>query len=343
MPSFGFSKTFAGLVVSRCIAGSLNGNLGVVKSMMGELTDSTNRARAFGFFPLVWAIGGTIGPLAGGSLSRPHERFPTLFGNWFWREYPYLLPCLFSATYCIFCLVFAWLFLKETVKRHHPLQDEGEPVPSLRTVLTEPVVLSTANYFWLAFLDIAFRALQPLFFATPTHLGGLGMSPAVIGLCLGTLGLLGGVVQGLFFARVQQIFGLKRLFFTSIFCFIPLFATFPVTNRFAREWGLSPAVWALVAFQFITCCVTECAFGCAFLYMTASVQNPRALGSVHGIGQTTASFARALAPAVATSLFAYTLQNDWLGGLGVYVILITLSTCGLPLVCRLPEKAWEHQ
>ena len=46
---------------SRCIAGILNGNIGVAKSMMGELTDSTNRAQASGLLPLVWAVGVTIG------------------------------------------------------------------------------------------------------------------------------------------------------------------------------------------------------------------------------------------------------------------------------------------
>jgi len=98
--------------------------------MVGELTDSTNRAQASGLLPLVWAVGVTIGcvtlclqraqfsprcnsPLAGGTLSRPHERFPALFGNWFWEEYPYLLPCLFSAVFCAFCFVLTWLFLKE--------------------------------------------------------------------------------------------------------------------------------------------------------------------------------------------------------------------------------------
>ena len=46
---------------SRCIAGLLNGNMGVVKSMMGELTDTTNRAQVSGLFPLVWSVGATIG------------------------------------------------------------------------------------------------------------------------------------------------------------------------------------------------------------------------------------------------------------------------------------------
>ena len=46
---------------------------------------------------------------------------------------------------------------------------------------------------------------------------------------------------------------------------------------------------------------------------------------------------------MATSLFAYTIQSGLLGGLGVYVILITTTLCGMPLVYKLPEKAWEHE
>ena len=52
-------------------------------------------------------------PLAGGALSHPYERFPAMFGNWLWEEYPYLLSCLFSAVFCGVCFVLTWVFLKE--------------------------------------------------------------------------------------------------------------------------------------------------------------------------------------------------------------------------------------
>ena len=51
---------------------------------------------------------------------------------------------------------------------------------------------------------------------------------------------------------------------------------------------------------------------------SSALDNPRALGSVNDVAQTTASLARAMGPVMANYLFAYTLQNDWLGGLGVY-------------------------
>lgn len=62
--SFGASKAFWQLFVSRLIQGIANGNIGVTKSVVAEATDSTNRARAFGGIPLVWAIGVTIGWVA---------------------------------------------------------------------------------------------------------------------------------------------------------------------------------------------------------------------------------------------------------------------------------------
>jgi hypothetical protein len=34
---------------------------GVMKSVMGELTDSTNRAEAFALLPITWGIGATMG------------------------------------------------------------------------------------------------------------------------------------------------------------------------------------------------------------------------------------------------------------------------------------------
>ena len=41
-----------------------NDYLGVMKSVIGELTDSTNRAQGFALLPAVWCLGATIGFVA---------------------------------------------------------------------------------------------------------------------------------------------------------------------------------------------------------------------------------------------------------------------------------------
>lgn len=61
MYCFGLSRSFWELVISRSLAGALNGNIGVIKSILGELTDETNVARAFAYQPIPWSSGSTIG------------------------------------------------------------------------------------------------------------------------------------------------------------------------------------------------------------------------------------------------------------------------------------------
>jgi hypothetical protein len=97
---------------SRFLAGVLNGNIGVMKSMLAEMTDETNMARAFALGPLSWSVGSALGyvsslllkwlrnrrhvhrPYIGGSLSRPHDHWPDIFNSPFWRQYPYFLRVL---------------------------------------------------------------------------------------------------------------------------------------------------------------------------------------------------------------------------------------------------------
>ena len=61
MIGFGLSRQYWALILARCAEGALNGNIGVSKSMMAEITDHTNRARGFAFLPMIWALGSTFG------------------------------------------------------------------------------------------------------------------------------------------------------------------------------------------------------------------------------------------------------------------------------------------
>ncbi|KAG1715740.1 hypothetical protein ID866_1408 [Astraeus odoratus] len=47
--------------ISRCVTGALNGNIGVMKSMLGELTDASNMAQGFALLPIMWSLGGSLG------------------------------------------------------------------------------------------------------------------------------------------------------------------------------------------------------------------------------------------------------------------------------------------
>ncbi|BGP54898.1 hypothetical protein JCM8202_003408 [Rhodotorula sphaerocarpa] len=115
--AFGFGKSFWMLVASRCFGGALNGNVAVIKSVLGEITDESNQARAFSFLPLAWSLGSVIGPLLGGYLSNPVEQYPSLFGHsQFLRAYPYALPCLVGALFPFCGAVLGIFCLEETLK-----------------------------------------------------------------------------------------------------------------------------------------------------------------------------------------------------------------------------------
>ncbi|KAJ7650817.1 member of major facilitator superfamily multidrug-resistance, DHA1 sub-family [Roridomyces roridus] len=376
MYCFGLSRTFWGLVLSRSLNGALNGNIGVIKSMIAELTDSTNIHKAYGLMPLAWSTGGVLGPMIGGFLARPADNFPSLFGNnEFLRRYPYFLPCALPATFSLLAWVVTLLFLKETAigpsiltiptilehkdsaaaKREVLLETgapplkpilestapEEQPVP-LRGLLTRRVIVAASAYAFLSLVDIALRAIQPVFFATPIELGGLGLSTARIGNLLSLYGVLNGFFQVFCFARVHDYLGSKRMFTLGIASALPTFATFPILNHIARTQGLSSLVWGVAVLQMILSIGLSFSYGAVFIYISAAAPNRASLGATNGLCQVSVSLMRALGPAAANSLFSLSMvERDLPGGEWlVYYVLMGATCVALWVAAQLPKRPW---
>ena len=77
--------------------------------------------------------------------------------------------------------------------------------------------------------------------------------------------------------------------------------------------------------------------GCIFMYVTESAPNRRSLGTINGLAQTAVSSARAVGPALSTSLFSFSIQYNILGGYGAYTTLASLSGFAIPLAVQLPR------
>ncbi|KAH9902895.1 major facilitator superfamily domain-containing protein [Cubamyces lactineus] len=137
MIGFGLSRQYWAVILSRCAEGALNGNIGVTKSMMAEITDHTNRARGFAFMPMIWSLGSTLGPMIGGIFATPAARWPGFRGSTFWTTYPYFLPCIIVACISISAFLFALVGMKETLHRapnsklesNLPPLADAEPAP----------------------------------------------------------------------------------------------------------------------------------------------------------------------------------------------------------------------
>ncbi|KAF9137451.1 hypothetical protein BG015_002708 [Linnemannia schmuckeri] len=112
---FGLSKSLAWAIISRSMCGLLNGNVGVAKSMLGEIADASNQSQAFSLFGFAWGIGMIVGPFLGGYLANPAQTFPEIFGDWeFFIEYPYFLPCFIASMGGVTGFTVGYFFLKET-------------------------------------------------------------------------------------------------------------------------------------------------------------------------------------------------------------------------------------
>ncbi|OAX37241.1 MFS multidrug-resistance DHA1 sub-family [Rhizopogon vinicolor AM-OR11-026] len=365
MYCFGLSRTFTGLALSRVLNGALNGNISVIKSMVVEITDSTNLAQAYAYMPIAWSSGGILGPLIGGSLSRPADRFPNTFGHsQFLKTYPYFLPCAIPATFSALAWVVAFFFLRETAPtsvtfgrllKRKSREDSSSPVTPpdtaqrsvveplpLRSLLIPRVIIAAGNYAAVSLLDIALRVVQTLFFATPLELGGLGLDPLRIGNILAIFGVMNGLFQVFFFAGLHDRFGSKIIYSTAMAATIPIIVSFPILNAVARVQGLSVAVWSIVGLQVALLVILQLAYSSVFIYVAAASPNRASLGATNGIAQLGVSIMRAIGPASTASVFSLSIekpQHAWM----VYYFLTAQACMCIGASLLLPRQLWKNQ
>ncbi|KAH9038633.1 MFS general substrate transporter [Lactarius hengduanensis] len=286
--------------------------------------------------PVSWSTGSTLGPMIGGALSRPAERYPNTFGNSeFLKKYPYFLPCAVSATFSAAGVGLISSFLKgvsSPVTFRSLLTKKSDPSPSvveideaekpypLRRLMTRPVLLS------------------PLFLSTPVSNGGLGLAPPAIGRILMYFGILNAIFQLIFFARIHALLGTKKLFIGGLLCGIPMFVLFPVTSTLARAYGVGRVVYLSVALQIVFALGVNSSYGCIFIYLSAASPNRASLGATNGLAQLLVSIMRAIGPIATTSLFSLSLAEGYLGGGMVYLVLLGVSVMSIAFATALPRQ-----
>jgi hypothetical protein len=88
-----------------------------------------------------------------------------------------------------------------------------------------------------------------LFYATPIHLGGLGLDPPNIAIFMGVFGIAQGLLQVSLSPRLVRHFGPKHVFLFAVASGGPVFIMFPVLNLLARKYGMAPVVVCIVLVQ----------------------------------------------------------------------------------------------
>ncbi|EGD86962.1 hypothetical protein H112_05479 [Trichophyton rubrum D6] len=118
----GFSRNFWMALLGRVVGGLLNGNVGVIQTMVGEVVKNPDHEpRAYAVMPFVWSIGTIIGPAIGGTFAQPYKSFPSLFSpSGLFGTFPYLLPNIICSLLLFISIFAGYFFLNETHPDHQP-------------------------------------------------------------------------------------------------------------------------------------------------------------------------------------------------------------------------------
>lgn len=124
---FGFARNFWQAMLFRSMGGALNGNVGVMRTMISEIVQEKKyQSRAFLLFPMCFNIGVIIGPILGGLMADPAGTYPSVFGkiNWL-KKFPYAPPNLLNAFFLLFAGLGVFFGLSETLDSLRHKEDLG--------------------------------------------------------------------------------------------------------------------------------------------------------------------------------------------------------------------------
>ncbi|KAE8443811.1 hypothetical protein EG329_001318 [Mollisiaceae sp. DMI_Dod_QoI] len=139
----GFASNIWMALAGRAIGGFLNGNIGVIQTMVAELvTKPEHEPRAYSVMPFVWSIGTIIGPALGGTFADPATSFPNLFSqDGLFGRFPYLLPNLLCAGLLLISILAGYFLLEET----HPDMQPRVLLPDDTYMSDETPLVATAD------------------------------------------------------------------------------------------------------------------------------------------------------------------------------------------------------
>jgi hypothetical protein len=122
-------------------------------------------------------------------------------------------------------------------------------------------VISVANYAVIGLLEMMAGVLIPLVWSTAVEFGGLGMSPASIGVWMASYGFLNGIFQFVGFPHIVERLGPRRLFLISICSFFPMYLLLFFENLAIRYVAGGAAVTAvLIILQLSAIAISDMGF-----------------------------------------------------------------------------------
>jgi len=220
---FGLSSNLAMALTARFLAGAGNGSIAVTKAYIGDISEPEEIPARMGMIGAAFGLGFMFGPFIGGVLSDPADSIGGLFNTEFWRNYPYLLPCLFSSLMSLSAFLLALGRLPETLPEESRSRTAQSPLGTflstlsgMATVLRIPKVspLVIVNFLFLLGFTMMHGTFI-LFTSMPEDMGGLGWDEMDNGWVFAFIGLLGVLVQGFMIRPLSSRFRLSSMMITG--------------------------------------------------------------------------------------------------------------------------------
>jgi hypothetical protein len=233
--------------------------------MLGEMTDASNRGQAFAYWESAYGLGTIFGPMLGGILVNPTQRFPWLFGNsTFFVENPYLFPCMVSSFISLLGALIGYVYLEEScphlikktqfaersgsdatvISESTPLMSDSRsrsssetPAPKLtiRQVLTPQVRKSILAYAMWCFVTVIYEEVYALYVAEPLREGGLQFTSFDIGFILSLSGVVQIISQIFIYPIFERRCGQKGTFKWAAILLVGFAFALPFCTDFARS------------------------------------------------------------------------------------------------------------
>lgn len=346
--AFGLARSFPQMVLARSIAGLMNGNIAILKSVLAEVTDETNQARAFSLIPLCFALGSIVGNALGGWLVGVGE-------GEFWRAHPFWLPCGIASCFNLMAIGVGSAFLKETLPKALSLKTspreeraaealQHEPPRSVRSLLASSSIRRIlGTQLGLNFLNACHAALLPLFCYTAIAHGGLSLSSSDIGTVLAINGCFTIFIQLVLFPTLERrLGGPQRLYVRVTACLPFLWLCFPLAHLLAAQhpgrkaWPMAALLVAIVLKG-----VSNMSIVCSNLLVNNSAPTRSSLATLNSVSQMAGCLTRTVGPTFSTSLFAFSASNGVLGGQFSWVVMWAISAAmwTATLRVRAPQQA----
>jgi len=158
-------------------------------------------------------------------------------------------------------------------------------------------------------------------------------------LWMSCLGVTNGIIQGFFFESLVSELEPKTLFRIGYGAFVLIFGLFPIIHMIGQRSGivgqLGPPSMPTSPLRRPKHIILMCT--AVYHCVSTKSQNTRCcqwFEPNHGIN----SSSRAIEPALATSIFAYSVQHNLVGGYAVYLVMISITLATAQFGAMLPVE-----